>query len=40
MLALAVPVVLAELGWMAMGVVDNMMVGRVNAESRSKDSVE
>ena len=29
MLALALPVVLAELGWMAMGVVDTMMVGRV-----------
>jgi MATE family multidrug resistance protein len=33
MVSLAVPVVLAELGWMAMGVVDTMMVGRVSAES-------
>jgi MATE family multidrug resistance protein len=33
MLSLAVPVVLAELGWMAMGVVDTMMVGRVGAEA-------
>ena len=33
MLALAVPVVLAELGWMAMGVVDTMMVGRIDAEA-------
>jgi MATE family multidrug resistance protein len=32
-LALALPVVLAELGWMAMGVVDTMMVGRVSAEA-------
>jgi len=29
MVALAVPVVLSELGWMAMGVVDTMMVGRL-----------
>jgi len=33
MLSIAVPVVLAELGWMAMGVVDTMMVGRIDAES-------
>jgi MATE family multidrug resistance protein len=33
MLSLAVPVVLAELGWMTMGVVDTMMVGRVGAEA-------
>jgi MATE family multidrug resistance protein len=33
MLALAWPVVLAELGWMAMGIVDTMMVGRVSAEA-------
>jgi MATE family multidrug resistance protein len=33
MLALAVPVVLAELGWMAMGVVDTVMVGRVGVEA-------
>ncbi len=30
MLALAGPVVLAELGWMAMGTVDTLMVGRLN----------
>ena len=29
MIALAVPVVLSELGWMAMGVVDTIMVGRL-----------
>jgi MATE family multidrug resistance protein len=33
MLSLALPVVLAELGWMGMGVVDTMMVGRVSAEA-------
>lgn len=32
-LALAVPVVLAELGWQAMGVVDTMIVGRLGAEA-------
>src|SRR6201998_1808096 len=29
MIALAVPVVLSELGWVAQGVVDNIMVGRL-----------
>lgn len=33
MTALAVPVVMAELGWMAMTVVDTMMVGRLSAEA-------
>ena len=33
MLRLAVPVVFAELGWMGMGVVDAVMVGRIDAES-------
>lgn len=33
MLALAGPVVLAEIGWMAMGLVDTMMVGRVSPEA-------
>ena len=33
MLALAIPVVAAELGWVAMGTVDTMMVGRVSAEA-------
>ena len=33
MLALAAPVVVAELGWMAMGVVDALMVGRLSAEA-------
>jgi MATE family multidrug resistance protein len=28
MLRLAIPLVLAELGWMTMAVVDTMMVGR------------
>jgi Na+-driven multidrug efflux pump len=31
MLRLAAPLVLAELGWMGMGIVDTMMVGRVSA---------
>ena len=33
MLKLAAPLVMAELGWMGMGVVDTMMVGRVSAEA-------
>jgi multidrug resistance protein, MATE family len=33
MLRLATPLVLAEVGWMAMGVVDTMVVGRVGAEA-------
>ncbi len=33
MLNLALPVVAAELGWNAMGMVDTLMVGRVSAES-------
>jgi multidrug resistance protein, MATE family len=33
MIRLAAPLVLAELGWMAMGVVDTMFVGRVGAEA-------
>jgi MATE family multidrug resistance protein len=33
MVALAVPVVLSELGWMAQGVVDNIMVGRLGPEA-------
>ena len=33
MLRLAVPVVIAELGWMAMSVVDTMMVGRISPEA-------
>ncbi|MCA1649547.1 MAG: MATE family efflux transporter [Acidobacteria bacterium] len=33
MLVLAVPVVLAELGWMAMGIVDTLMVGRLSPEA-------
>ncbi len=33
MIRLASPLVLAELGWMAMGVVDTMFVGRVGAEA-------
>lgn len=33
MLALALPVAAAELGWMAMGLVDTMMVGRIGAEA-------
>ena len=33
MLKLATPLVVAELGWMGMGIVDTMMVGRVSAEA-------
>lgn len=33
MLALAVPVVLAELGWVTMGIVDTLMVGSLGAEA-------
>ncbi|MEZ5401298.1 MAG: MATE family efflux transporter [Bryobacteraceae bacterium] len=33
LLELAIPLVLGELGWMTMGVVDTMMVGRVGAEA-------
>lgn len=33
MLSLAVPVVIAELGWMAMSVVDTIMVGRLGPEA-------
>jgi MATE family multidrug resistance protein len=32
-LRLALPLVLAELGWMAMGIVDTMFVGRIGAEA-------
>ena len=39
MLRLALPVVLAEIGWIAMGVVDVMMVGRIDAESIGAVSV-
>ena len=33
MIRLAVPIVLANLGWMTMGIVDTMMVRRVGAEA-------
>ena len=33
MFRLAAPLVLAELGWMAMGIVDTMFVGRVSADA-------
>ena len=33
MLKLAAPLIIAELGWMGMGIVDTMMVGRVSAEA-------
>jgi multidrug resistance protein, MATE family len=39
MIALAVPVVLSELGWMAQGVVDNIMVGRLGPEAIGAVSV-
>ena len=33
LLQLAIPVILAELGWMLMGVIDTIMVGRLGAEA-------
>ena len=33
MIALATPVVFAELGWSAMGIVDTLMVGRISADA-------
>lgn len=39
MLALASPVIIAELGWMGMGVVDTIMVGRLGAEAIGAVSV-
>ena len=33
MITLALPVVMAELGWMAMGIVDTLMVGRLSPEA-------
>src|SRR3954468_23925678 len=33
MLSLAAPVVLAELGWVTMGIVDTLMVGRLGAHA-------
>ena len=33
MITLALPVVLAELGWMTMGLVDTLMVGRISPEA-------
>lgn len=39
MFKLAWPVATAELGWMAMGLVDTMMVGRLNAESLGAVSI-
>lgn len=39
MLRLALPVVLSELGWMAMGVVDTLMVGRLGPEAIGAVSV-
>ena len=39
MFQLAWPVVTAELGWMAMGLVDTMMVGRVSATALGAVSI-
>ena len=39
MLKLAVPVVMAELGWVSMSIVDTMMVGRLSAEAIGAVSV-
>ena len=39
MLKLAVPVVMAELGWVSMSIVDTMMVGRLSPEAIGAVSV-
>jgi MATE family multidrug resistance protein len=39
LLRLAIPLVLGELGWMTMGIVDAMMLGRVSPEAMSAASV-
>src|SRR5215472_6424170 len=39
MFTLALPIVLAELGWMAMGVVDVMVVGRLAESARAIGAV-
>jgi len=39
MISLALPVALGELGWMAMGVVDTMMVGRIGTEAIGATSI-
>lgn len=39
MFSLALPVVLADLGWMSMGAIDTMMVGRVSAEATGAVSI-
>jgi multidrug resistance protein, MATE family len=39
MLRLAVPLALAELGWMAMGIVDSIMAGRIDAASLGAGSL-
>src|SRR2546425_12004849 len=33
MLHLAIPIVLSDLGWMSMGIVDTMMVGRITPDT-------
>jgi hypothetical protein len=39
LLRLAIPIVLGELGWMTMGIVDTMMVGRLSKEAMGGVSV-
>ena len=39
MVRLAIPLVLAELGWMTMGIVDTMMVGRLSDSARAIGAV-
>jgi len=39
MLELAMPLVMAELGWMTMGIVDTMMVGRLSDSARAIGAV-
>ena len=40
MLRLALPVVVAELGWTAMATVDTLMVGRVSAATSEREAVK
>ena len=40
MIALALPVVLSELGWVAQGVVDNIMVGQLGPVAETLASLE
>ena len=40
MIRLAAPLVLAEIGWMSMGVVDTMVVGRVSDNPKRAEALK